>query len=64
MGLKTKALLLGGLAGAVYWQNAALDRHQLICVHPALPKAFDGFSILHLRVYGTPEGSLPEIRPS
>ena len=30
MGLKTKALLLGGLAGAVYWQNAALDRHHLI----------------------------------
>lgn len=48
MGLKTKALLLGGLAGAVYWQNAALDRHRLICAHPALPKAFDGFSILHL----------------
>lgn len=44
----TKALLLGAAGAAVYWQNATVDRHRLVFSCATLPKAFDGFTILHL----------------
>ena len=48
MGLKSKALLLGAAAGAVYWQNASVVHPRKVISDFRLPKAFDGFSILHL----------------